>query len=262
MPASPSADPTAGRLHVGTSGFSYPDWAPRFYAPGTPGSRLLTAYAERLDACELNNTFYQRPTHERIDRWLADTPSNFRFSVKAQRSSSMRALLRDAPDAVAWLTEPLPRFGARLGTVLFRVPKELPRTAASDAGLDALLAAWPPDLPLTLEFQDPSWHVDEVIERLRATGAALCATDLDEDAEPPTLRRTGDTLYVRLRRTAYSDTELEQWADRIVPFLEDGLAAFVFFRHDEDGKSALRAIRFREAVHARVTLRPDRTPRG
>ena len=250
---------TPGRLYVGTSGFAYPDWAPLFYPPGTPWSGLLPAYAKRLDACELNNTFYQRPTPERIARWLADTPVEFRFSVKAQRSSSMRALLRDAADAVAWLTEPLPRFGDRMATVLFRVPKEIPR---NDEGLDRLLGAWPPALPLTMEFQDPSWRVDEVLDRLRVRAVTLCATDLDEDPEPPPLDRTGPFLYLRLRRTAYSDAELKMWAERVVPFLEDGSDVFAFFRHDEDGTSALRAIRFRELVARRVTRPPARTPRA
>jgi uncharacterized protein YecE (DUF72 family) len=169
----------------------------------------------------------------------------------------MRAILRDAADAVAWLTEPLPRFGERMATVLFRVPKEIPR---NDDGLDRLLAAWPTALPLTLEFQDLSWRVDEVLDRLRARAVTLCATDLDENPEPPPLDRTGSFLYVRLRRTAYSDAELEMWAERVVPFLEDGADVFAFFRHDEDGTSGLRAIRFRELVAARVTPPPARMP--
>jgi len=37
------------------------------------------------------------------------------------------------------------------------------------------------DLPLTMEFQDPSWHVDEVFAQLAGAGAALCTTDLPED---------------------------------------------------------------------------------
>lgn len=245
----PPAPAARGRLDTGTSGFAYPDWAPRFYRPGTRGERLLSAYAERLSACELNNTFYQRPSPERIARWVADTPADFRFSVKAQRASSVRALLRDPMDAVAWLTEPLPHFGERLGTVLFRVPAEIER---NDDRLAAMLGAWPRSIPLTMEFQHPSWRTDEVHDLLRAAEASLCATELDESEAPPPLDLTGPLLYVRLRRTTYSDAEVQAWADRLAPFVDAGGHVFAFFRHDEDGTSAIRAMALRNAVLAQL----------
>jgi uncharacterized protein YecE (DUF72 family) len=161
----------------------------------------------------------------------------------------MRALLRDPVDAVAWLTEPLPGFGERLGTVLFRVPAEIQR---NDQGLAGMLAAWPRAVPLTMEFQHESWRADEVHGLLRAAEASLCATELDGSEEPPPLDLTGPLLYLRLRRSAYSDAELAAWAERIAPFVDAGTHVFAFFRHDQDGTSALRAIALREAVLARL----------
>jgi len=93
-----------------------------------------------------------------------------------------------------------------------------------------------------MEFQNPSWHVDETFAALAAVGAVLCATDLDEATSPPTIRRTGGFLYLRLRRSAYGPAELESWAARIEPFLAAGDDAFVFLRHDADGTSAVRAV--------------------
>jgi uncharacterized protein YecE (DUF72 family) len=193
----------------------------------------------------LNNTFYARPTEAKIRAWVAATPPAFRFAIKAQRGGSMRALLQDPTGSVPWLTESLGMFGERLGTVLFRVP--------SPARLDverlaALLTAWPLDLPLTFEFQDPSWQVDEVFQQLTEFGAALCATDLPDDPEPPTLRLTGPFLYLRLRRDDYSAAEVEGWAARIAPFLASGSDAFVFFRHDESGRAPELAAELRTAV--------------
>ena len=238
-PGSRLTDP--GRLLAGTSGFAYRDWAPRFYPAGLPERDLLRSYAGRLPACELNNTFYRSPTEAAIDGWLAATPPTFRFAVKAQRGGSLRALSVDPTASVPWLTDPLRRFGDRLGSVLFRVPQEIER---DDVRLAALLERWPADIPLTLEFQHPSWHVDETFAAMTRIGAVLCATDLDELAEPPMIRRTGRFLYLRLRRTSYDEAALAGWAARIEPFLAAGDDAFVFFRHDADGESALRAIRF------------------
>lgn len=229
-----------GRAFVGTSGFAYPAWAPRFYAAGSRSDALLPSYATRLNACELNNTFYQQPKEERIRAWLAATPDSFRFSVKAQRGGSLRALFTDAPGTLAWLTAPYRFFGERLGSVLFRVPDPVRR---DDEALARMLAAWPQELPLTVEFQHESWRDDGVHALLMEHGAALCATDLDA-MHPPDLRVTAPFLYLRLRRDSYRAKDLAAWAARVEPFLADGLDVYVFFRHDADGTSALRAETF------------------
>jgi uncharacterized protein YecE (DUF72 family) len=232
-----------GRLYAGTSGFAYPGWAPRFYPAGIRAPDLLAHYAGRLPAVELNNTYYASPSAPKIATWLAATPPDFRFAVKAQRGGSFRALQVDPASAVPWLTGPYGAFGDRLGTVLFRVPEGVRR---DDDKLAALLAAWPTGLPLTMEFQDASWHVDEVFAALAEAGAALCTTELPEDDEPPTIRRTGPFLYLRLRRHDYGPQDLAAWAARLEPFLSDGLDAFVFFRHDEAGRGAELALEFAE----------------
>ena len=228
-----------GTLYAGTSGFAYADWAPLFYPAGTRSASLLPEYAQRLNAVELNNTFYQHPKAERIAAWLAATPADFRFIVKAQRGGSMRAFGEAAAQTVGWLTAPYRLFGERLGAVLFRVPENIHR---DETKLRLMLEAWPVDIPLVAEFQHPSWHDDEVFELLRAHGATLCATDLD-DRDPPDLRLTGRSIYLRLRRTIYTDDERARWNDRLAAFLDSGTDCYVFLRHDERGDSALRAER-------------------
>lgn len=244
LPTDRSDPRPRGRLYVGTSGFAYPDWSPRFYPPGLKSDALLPHYAARLPAVELNNTFYQSPSGPKVDAWLAATPPDFRFSVKAQRGGSWRAMNGAPEPGLPWLTDPYRRFQDRLGTVLFRVPDNARR---DDDRLAAMLAAWPRDLPLTVEFGDPSWGADDVVRLLRDAGAVLCATEGADDPLPPSLRRTGPFLYVRLRRHDYSATDLAAWRDRLEPFLAAGDDVYAFFRHDESGRGAELAIELREA---------------
>jgi uncharacterized protein YecE (DUF72 family) len=258
--------PANGRLFVGTSGFAYPAWSPRFYPAGLRAGDLLGHYASRLTAVELNNTFYQQPAPAKVASWLGSTPDTFRFTVKAQRGGSYRSMV-DPETSVPWLTGPYRAFGERLGCVLFRVPTGVHR---DDGRLAAFLAVWPRDLPLTVEFQEPDWLVDETFAALTAAGAAVCATELPDEADPgdgadapdqgtaaaqsgpPDIRATGPFLYLRLRRHDYPDDALATWADRLEPFLASGMDAFVFFRHDEVGRGAELALAFDALVSERL----------
>jgi len=230
-------------------------------------------YAGRLPAVELNNTFRRRPTPSAIRGWVRATPPDFRFAMKAQRGSAVRALWGAPEESVRWLTEPLGEFGERLGAVLFRVPAEIRRDgpwvdgdpAVADARLAALLEAWPRAIPLVVELQDRTWHVDETFAALRAAGATLCTTELppegDEgasgspepgtDREPPTIRRTGSFLYLRLRLHDYDAAGLDAWAARIEPFLAAGDDVYVFFRHDPVGRAGELALELRSRFAGR-----------
>jgi len=234
----------AGVLRTGTSGFAYPAWAPAFYPAGARGEALLPAYAARLAAVELSGTYYRQVTGAQAAAWASRVPSSFRFTVKLLRTGSLRAYAGDPAGTLPWLTAPLAAFGDRLGAALFRIQAGQVR---DHARLDRLLAAWPAGVPLAIEAQDPSWHLDETHDRLRASGAVLVVTDTDEAPDPP-LTMTGPLLYLRLRRTMYGTADLDAWAARLEPFLADGRDTYVFFRHDEHGATPRYAVALAERL--------------
>jgi uncharacterized protein YecE (DUF72 family) len=84
-----------------------------------------------------------------------------------------------------------------------------------------------------MEFRHRSWT--EARDLLRDQGIAWCVAETDDkDPAPEDLSWT-PAGYLRLRKTAYSDEELQAWADRIRPALADGADVFCYLKHEEEG---------------------------
>ena len=226
------------KLRVGTSGYSYKEWVGNFYPPKTPARQMLARYAERLDTVEINNTFYRMPTAPMLEKWNAEVPEHFRFVLKAPRRITHDRKLQDVDDLVRGLIDAAAVLGARLGPFLFQLPpfyrKNLEVLGDFLGRLGPVRAAF--------EFRHETWFEDPVYELLRAHGAALCLADTEE-GEPPQVA-TAPWGYLRLRRPDYDDARLSAWAERVraQPWEE----AYVFFKHEDEGKGPELAGRFRE----------------
>ena len=219
---------------VGTSGFSYRDWKPRFYPRDLPASEMLAHYASRLATVEINNTFYRRPDKATLAKWAASVPSSFRFVFKASRYFSGGPGLRDAQKPLAEFFDLLAATKEKLGPLLVQFPEHVKRDLSL---LRDFMAAIPSGRRVVLDLRDPSWRDDAVLAAMREAGVAWCATEADD--EPLELVSTAPWSYVRLRRSRYTARDLAAFADRLGQAgVVDG---FVVLKHDETGASAKNA---------------------
>jgi uncharacterized protein YecE (DUF72 family) len=169
------------------------------------------------------------PTAKLVEGWAAEVPETFTFAIKAPQRITHMAKLKDAGPLVATFAETAKILGPRLGPLLFQLPpffrKDVPRL---DAFLDET-ARLAPGAKIAFEFRHASWFDDELWATLRAHDASLCVAE-GESLESP-LVATADWGYVRLRRDAYPDDVLADWAKRIraQPWKE----AFVYLKHDQ-----------------------------
>src|SRR5687767_7697496 len=74
------------QFFVGTSGYSYPKWKGSFYPEKLPQKQMLSYYAQRFDAVEINNTFYKMPSEGDIKSWAQQVPKGFQFTFKAHQA--------------------------------------------------------------------------------------------------------------------------------------------------------------------------------
>jgi len=205
---------TASRLLAGASGYSYKEWKGDFYPAGIKSDAMLAWYAARLPTVEINNTFYRMPRTDVLETWASATPDTFRFAIKASRRITHQARLKadEVADSVDFLYRNLASLGAKRGPVLFQLPpfmkKDVPR-------LSQFVRLLPEGHNAAFEFRNGTWFTDDVYDVLKAAGAALCVSEREDNAPPP-LVETAPWGYVRLRLEAYSDSDLEQWANRLV----------------------------------------------
>jgi uncharacterized protein YecE (DUF72 family) len=215
------------RVLAGTSGFSYDEWHGRFYPAELPANARLMHYSARLPSVEINNTFYQTPKAELLERWRDAVGPDFRFALKAPRRITHMQRLKGSAESLAYFWNAAAVLGEKLGPVLF----QLPPFAKKDLGVLAdFLAGLPAGLRPAFEFRNPSWFDDEVYALLSSHGAALCAGDSDEDARSPPLVATTDFGYLRLRAPSYDAAGLRAWRDRIRA--EPWERAYVYLKHE------------------------------
>ena len=233
-------------MYVGTSGFSYDAWNGHFYPAGTkPGARLAY-YATRLDSVEINNTFYRMPKPVLLEKWRDDVPHGFVFVLKApQRITHLKRLQAKTAEDVAFLVETSAVLGAKRGPFLFQTPPAFRKDAER---LREFLSFLPEGVRAAFEFRHESWQDEEVRAALAERGAALCLADTD-DTEPPTVMATARFGYLRLRRAEYDAAALDAWAESVLAQPWD--QAFVFFKHEEEGRGPAMAEVFQKAVEAR-----------
>ncbi|HXI52333.1 MAG TPA: DUF72 domain-containing protein [Candidatus Saccharimonadales bacterium] len=227
-------------LYVGTSGYSYKEWKGPFYPADLPDKQMLHFYGEHFRSVEINNTFYRMPKSSVLEAWAAEVPEDFQFVIKASQRITHFQRLKDCRDSVEYLLDVIGVLKNRLGPVLFQLPPNLPK----DAGrLRDFLALLPPQRRLAFEFRHQTWFDEEVFAILREHRAVLCIAEAENDLEIPFVS-TADWGYLRLRRPDYGDAELKSWGKRVAE--QKWRDAFIFFKHEDEGKGPQMAKRFLE----------------
>ena len=206
-------------LYVGTSGWSYPSWRPDFYPAGTKPEDFLRCYAERFTTVELNTTGYRLPREELFERWAEQAPAGFLFAPKLNAHS--RSDFGTFAERVGLL-------GERLGPIRVLI------NAARDEGLLALvLGSFDPAVSLAFDLRHESW------DGLDLPANAVRVGSLDGAAP---------FRYLRLREPPYDDAQLEDWAAKLRPLLDDGLRVYCYFMHEDEPTAPTYAQRLLELL--------------
>lgn len=239
------------KLYVGLSGFSYKPWQGegRFYPADLKQKDFFAYYSERFNTVEMDSTWYRMPPENGVQNWVKQAPEGFKYTFKMHRDvSHMRRLKGD--EAIASLKFFIKRLkpaldAGQVGCVYIQLPPNLRKT---DDRLVDFLAALPATaeesetlVPWAMEWRHESWDNDEVAELMASHGVAFVATDNDETKG--VMRDTGKLVYARMRREAYTDEQIAEWATWFQKGLDSGKDVYVMFKHEDEGSPWLDAWR-------------------
>ena len=234
------------KIHAGTSGWAYATWKPDFYPAKLASAKFLSYYATRLNSVEVNYTFRSFPSAKLLQSWMAATPADFKFAIKAHQKIThfkrLRGAAQLATEFISFL-EPLEKAG-KLGPVLFQLPPNLKCDAPL---LQEFLDGLPRHLQIAFEFRHTSWFADEVFTALRERNAAICLAESEEIQTPPV--ETADFFYLRLRKDEYSAKSLREHVRGIAELGRRG-EVFAYFKLEETPQGALHAEAVLKTTHA------------
>lgn len=239
------------KLYVGLSGFSYKPWQGegRFYPADLKQKDFFAYYAERFPTVEMDSTWYRMPPENGVQNWIKQAPAGFKYTFKMHRDVSHLRRLK-GEEAIASLKFFLKRLKPALdaglvGCVYVQLPPNLRKT---DDRLADFLTNLPrtaeestTPVPWAMEWRHESWDNDEVAELMRSHDIAFVATDNDETKG--VMRDTGSLIYARMRREAYTDEQLDEWAAWFQKGLDGGKDVYVMFKHEDEGSPWLDAWR-------------------
>lgn len=221
---------------VGVSGWQYPDFSERFYPDELEKPEQLGFYAEHFPTVEINNTFYQLPSENNIQRWRERVPEDFVFAIKASRYITHMKNLLEPEETLPNFFERISLFGEKGGPILFQLP---PHWGVNAERLMNFLPELPEGFRYAMELRNPTWLDEKVYAILREHEVAFCIYEIDFRQSP--ILTTTDFVYIRLHGPgrAYNDPYdldvLGRWADRIKSWVGSGLDVYCYFDNTHRG---------------------------
>jgi uncharacterized protein YecE (DUF72 family) len=228
-------------IHVGSAGWNIPRaHKPRFPAQGSQLSR----YAARLNAAEINTSFYRPHAPATYERWAASVPDGFRFAVKMPKViSHERGLVRCREPLERFLSE-ITGLGSRLGPLLLQLPPKYAFDGRRVGRFLELLRSRH-DGPVVCEPRHATWTSEAASRLLVKFRVARVAADPPRAAGLETPGGWNGMVYYRWHgspRPYFSSYSAEQLGDLAGRVESLGVDAWVIFDNTGSGSAAANAL--------------------
>jgi uncharacterized protein YecE (DUF72 family) len=164
---------TFSPLRIGTAGWSVPS---RYVAQIPAGGSHLERYARRLNAVEINSSFYRPHRRKTYQRWAGSVPAGFRFAVKVPKAITHEQQLGDCSALLDRFVAEVAGLGDKLGVLLVQLPPKLAfeKRVADRFFRDLRRRS---DAPVACEPRHADWFTPEINGWLAERRIARVAAD-------------------------------------------------------------------------------------
>lgn len=228
-----------GIFRLGTSNIVLPGPKATF-PPEFQESSRLHFYASLFNTLEVNSSFYKVPRAITFEKWAADVPDDFQFTIKLWRDITHAKRLDFKLADIDRFMQAAEGLGTKKGCLLIQFPASITvdYLPAIKMILDQIKKQNTGAQPwrLAFEFRHTSWYTKPVYSLLNKHSASIVLHDKPGSAivEPPV---KADFVYLRFHgpngdyRGSYSDDLLHERAEQINGWLDNGKDVYVYFNN-------------------------------
>ncbi len=265
-------------FYLGCAIWAYKGWLGDFFPPGSSPSHLLSLYAQRLTAVEVNATFYSTPSPETVHRWAEQTPETFQFCPKFPRSITHAGRLQPHIDEAVDLIKLMQGLGPRLSPLFAQLPPSYGPQNISD--LRTFLAEIQTEnVSIAVEVRHPHWfqsphaeHLTDLLTALQMGRVLLDSRPIYQGTDDPQAQsqRRKPKLPLQPMTTApftvirfishpqqnLNDTFLMNWVNLLQPWLRQGTRTYFFVHCPVEEHSPRTAQVFQHLLQNQIAI-PD-----
>jgi len=280
----------AGRILIGTAGFSYKDWEGVVYPPGLKKrEHPLHFLARYFDCCEINTSFYGHIQPSTGTEWchlVRDVNPEFEFTAKLFRSfthapvanlqSTSAATLNPIEEDETKAKQGLDSIAQhdRLGALLIQFPISFKNTDENREYLEKLIQRFR-QYRLVVEVRHSTWDEASVLAQFASQNVGFCNIDQPwlGEAVRPTDHLTAPVAYVRLHGRNYRDwfqsdnrddrynylytpKQLEPWKEKIERLGAKAERTFAITNNHFKGKAAVNALELKQMLTGKKVKAP------
>ena len=252
----------------GTSNIELIEKNKQAFPPEFRSKSRLAYYSSLFNSVEINSTFYRLPLPSTLEKWAAEVPDHFRFTLKLWREITHARDLVFHPEHVEKFMSVADHIGDKKGALLIQFPAGTKMEKAAPfihtgkspiARLESLLARVQVFNPsnswrVAVEFREPGWYNEQVYSLLAAHQAALVWHDRpvihDEGAH-----ERGPFVYLRFHGPgggkytgSYGDDLLHEKACRIRAWLARSKDVYVYFNNTMAGDAPRNLLTLNKMV--------------
>ena len=257
-------------FYLGCAVWSYKEWVGNLYPPKSKPTDFLNLYSRRFTTVEGNTTFYAIPSPETIQKWVAQTPAEFKFCPKLNRQITHQGLLSPQVDKAIAFLERMSGLGDRLGTIFIQLPPSYSPQYWDDL-TEFLTICSKSNLSLALEVRHLDWFKPKHSDRLNLLLTKLNVARVLLDTRP--IYNCPDDPQINSRRKKpklplqkivinnvafirfishpnlqYNHSYLEQWANHINDWISQEKAIYFFVHCPEEIHSPQTAKQFQSLL--------------